>query len=76
MEHLEPTEQLTQPQRFWVLSWDQYYPDGGLRNVHLTTDDLDTARTEFEAQVERYDYVQIIDIYDNNRVLSNKDRSW
>lgn len=76
MIHLEPTEQLIQPKRFWVLGWDQYYPDGGLRNVIFYTNEIDSARVHFDELVERHDYVQIVDIFDDNRVLSKKDRSW
>lgn len=76
MIHLEPTEQLTQPERFWVLGWDQYYPNGGLSNVEHYTNDIEKARAYFNQLSEKHDFVQIVDVFDYNKVLSKKDRSW
>ena len=47
---------------FWVVCYDQYYPDGGLANVKRMCQTLEIARLEAQKHLN-YDYVQI---YDNS----------
>lgn len=76
MELITPTEGPTVPQRYWVVAWDQYYPEAGLYNVQHRTYDIQEAFAKFNEHSERYDFAQIVDIFDNNKVLANKDRGW
>jgi hypothetical protein len=50
--------------KYWVLAWDQYYPKGGLGNVHSVHDSEDSAR-EIAKNLEvdgAYEYVEVVDI--------------
>lgn len=56
---------------WWVLTWDQYYPSGGLGNVDSTwvTKEEATARvTELQAAAEKdgwgLDYIEIKNVSD------------
>jgi len=48
-----------QYKRYMVFIWDQYYPSGGLNQVHASFDDLNEA-IEYAAKTE-YDYSTIFD---------------
>ena len=68
--------------RYWVFTWSNYYPSGGLNDLHLCTDDLDEAQKElarktksdvctvdFNTGEDTHDYGHIFDMQEM-KVLS------
>jgi hypothetical protein len=49
---------------FWVMAWEQYYPEGALRNVRGTFHTREEAAV-LEAKLlsaKDYDHVEVIDV--------------
>lgn len=46
---------------FWVVAYDQYYPDGGLDNVRKTFATRAEAE-EYAKTVKDYDHVEVHDV--------------
>ena len=48
--------------RYWLFLWDEYYPRGGLFDLHSTYDDIGEVEAMFSKMLESvYDYGQILD---------------
>jgi hypothetical protein len=47
--------------KYYIVAWDYYYPEGGLRNIKDTCSDLETARQE----AQRYLSFDRVDIYNS-----------
>ncbi len=40
--------------RYWVFAWSNYYPNGGLNDLYLCTDDLDEAQKELARKTKNH----------------------
>lgn len=59
---------------FWVFCWDQYYPQGGLANLHDTfEDEADAQRCAAELE-KNNDHVEVVDVSDRLGLEPRQDR--
>jgi hypothetical protein len=45
--------------RYWVFAWSNYYPDGGLNDLRLCTDDLQEAKKELARKTKNGDKEEV-----------------
>lgn len=73
--------------RYWVFAWSNYYPNGGLNDLYLCTDDLEEAQKElakktkssnidvdFNAGEDTHEYGHIFDMQEM-KVLNELENS-